>query len=110
MKQSTNLRKTILVVLLLLAFGMPSPVLAQGIVYGDSVPANTTIDADLVLIGQNVSLDGTVNGNVFILGNQVRIDGQVNGSLICMSFRLAYPASKAPPFNAICSPWAWMPD
>jgi hypothetical protein len=93
MKQSTNLRKTILVVLLLLAFGMPSPVLAQGIVYGDSVPANTTIDADLVLIGQNVSLDGTVNGNVFILGNQVRIDGQVNGSLIAIGQNLAIGGS-----------------
>jgi hypothetical protein len=89
MKAISNLRKHILAGTLLLIFVIPIPVQAQGIVYGDSVPANATINADLVLIGQNVSIDGTVNGNVFILGNQVRIDGQVNGSLIMIGQNLA---------------------
>jgi hypothetical protein len=83
------LRKIILAVVLVVSLAMPSSVLAQGIVYGDSVPASDVVNADLVLIGQNVSIDGTVNGNVFILGNQVRIDGQVNGSLIVIGQNLA---------------------
>ncbi len=81
MKKNTT--KFILLVLsLLLVFGVPTPVHAQGIVYGDTVPTGKTIDQDILLVGQNVLIDGTVNGNVFIFGNQIQINGDVNGSLI----------------------------
>ena len=89
MRSSSSLRNLILVTVTLLLFALPSPALAQGIVYGDSVPAGTVVDADLVLVGQNVTIEGTVNGNVFILGNQVRVDGQVNGSLVVIGQNLS---------------------
>ena len=73
---------TALALTLLLAFGIPSPAHADGIIYGDNIPAGTVVNQDVVLIGQNVLIDGTVNGNVFILGNQVIVNGTVNGSLV----------------------------
>jgi hypothetical protein len=89
MWDSSSFRKILLITILLLSFSLPIPVQAQGIVYGDNVPANTVVDSDLILIGQNVSIEGTVNGNVFILGNQVQVDGQVDGSLIVIGQNLA---------------------
>lgn len=66
----------------LLAFGLATPAAAQGIIYGSSIPAGTTVDQDVFLVGQDVSIDGTVNGNVFVLGNQVVVNGTVDGSLV----------------------------
>lgn len=82
MKDSAGARFFALIVILFFIFAFPSPAYAQGIVYGDTIPAGTTVDHDVVLIGQNVRLDGTVNGNVFILGNQVEVNGSIDGSLI----------------------------
>jgi hypothetical protein len=82
MNNTARVRNRLLVGLLLLALAFPTSARAQGIIYGDSVPAGATVDYDVVLIGQNVSLDGTVNGNVFILGNQVTINGTVDGSVV----------------------------
>jgi hypothetical protein len=82
MKGYARIRFIILVATLILAFGVPMPAHAQGLVYGDTIPAGTVLDYDVILIGQNVSIEGTVNGNVFILGNQVTINGEVNGSLV----------------------------
>ncbi len=78
----------LLAIALLLAFALPTPALAQGIVYGDTIPAGTVVDYDVVLVGQNVSIEGTVNGNVFILGNQVTVNGEVNGSLLMIGQNL----------------------
>jgi cytoskeletal protein CcmA (bactofilin family) len=69
----------------LLAFGLATPAAAQGIIYGSSIPAGTTVDQDVFLVGQDVSIDGTVNGNVFILGDQVRVNGTVDGSLVLVA-------------------------
>jgi len=55
---------------------------AQGIVYGSSVPAGTTIQNDIVLFGDDVTIDGTVDGDVFALGNTVHINGAVSGALV----------------------------
>ncbi len=73
-----------LVSILLLSFGLPIPVHAQSLVYGDTVPAGTVVDQNVMLVGQNVTVAGTVNGDVFVLGNQVTINGTINGSLILM--------------------------
>lgn len=72
---------------LLLAFSLPSPVAAAdgGIFYGDTIPAGTVIDHDIVLFGENVLIEGTVIGNVFILGNQVVVNGTVDGSLVLIA-------------------------
>ncbi|MFZ5912121.1 MAG: hypothetical protein ACOYYU_19110 [Chloroflexota bacterium] len=78
----------LLAIALLLAFALPTPALAQGIVYGDTIPGGTVVDYDVVLVGQNVSIEGTVNGNVFILGNQVTVNGEVNGSLLVIGQNL----------------------
>jgi hypothetical protein len=72
----------VLALTLLLTFGAPTAAHAQGIIYGDTIPAGTVVDHDVVLIGQAVTVDGTVNGNVFILGNQVTVNGIVDGSLV----------------------------
>jgi len=75
-------KRLLLTFLLLLVFALPAPAMAQGIVYGDSIPGGSVVDYDVILIGQNVSVEGTVNGNVFVIGNQVRVNGEVNGSLV----------------------------
>jgi cytoskeletal protein CcmA (bactofilin family) len=83
-RKSTRL----LAIALLLALALPTPALAQGIVYGDTIPGGTVVDYDVVLVGQDVSIEGTVNGNVFILGNQVTVNGEVNGSLLVIGQNL----------------------
>jgi cytoskeletal protein CcmA (bactofilin family) len=55
---------------------------AQGIIYGESVPAGKTVDNNIILAGNNISIAGTVNGDVIALGTDVRVDGEVNGSLV----------------------------
>lgn len=65
-----------------LALGVTTPAAAQGLVTGDTIPAGTVFDHDVILVGQNVTIDGTVNGNAFILGNQVIVNGTVDGSII----------------------------
>jgi hypothetical protein len=55
---------------------------AQGIVYGSSVPAGTTIQNDIILFGDDVTIDGTVDGDVIALGNTVRVNGAVSGALV----------------------------
>ncbi len=82
MKRSGWAKLLGLTFVLLLSFGAPAPVLAQSLVYGESVPKGTVVDQDIMLVGQNVTIDGTVNGNVFILGNQVVVNGTIDGSLI----------------------------
>jgi hypothetical protein len=67
---------------LLLVLAVATPVSAQGLIGGNSVPAGTVLEQDVFLTGQNVSIDGDVTGNVFILGNQVAVNGNVDGSLI----------------------------
>ncbi len=85
MKRSWRGKLVLLTFILLLVLGNPSPVRAQSLVYGDTIPQGMVVDQDIVLIGQNVTIDGTVNGNVIVLGNQVAIRGVINGSLILLS-------------------------
>lgn len=86
MKRFARIRWSLLVIILLMAFLLPSSARADdGLVYGETVPAGAVVNHDVILIGQNVSLQGTVNGNVFILGNQVVVDGVVNGSLVMIA-------------------------
>ncbi|MCJ7434811.1 MAG: hypothetical protein MUO77_15115 [Anaerolineales bacterium] len=81
-----RIKLTLFAVLLLAVFIFPTSARADdGIIYGEKVPAGTTVDHDVFLVGQNVSVEGTVNGNVFILGNQVLISGKVNGSLVMIA-------------------------
>jgi len=84
MNRSFRNKLIILVLSLLMAFGMTTPVAAEGLITGDTIPAGMVYEHDAILIGQNVVIDGTVNGNVFILGNQVTINGKVDGSLILL--------------------------
>ena len=86
MKRITRIKLILLAVLFLSAFLFPVSARADGgIIYGEKIPAGTTVDHDVVLVGQNVSIEGIVNGNVFILGNQVLINGKVNGSLVMIA-------------------------
>lgn len=70
---------------LVLLFGAVSPAHAQGIVAGDTIPAGTTVDDDVILFGETVTIDGDVNGNVFALGGTVTVNGKVDGSLYAIS-------------------------
>jgi cytoskeletal protein CcmA (bactofilin family) len=86
MKRTMRVKLTLSAILLLAAFLLPTSASAyDGIIYGEKIPAGTTVDHDVLLVGQNVSIDGTVNGNVFILSNQVLINGKVNGSLVMIA-------------------------
>ena len=58
---------------------------AQGIVYGDSIPAGVTIQNDVILYGNDVVVDGTVEGDVIALGNSVRVTGTITGTLVSAS-------------------------
>ncbi len=70
---------------MVLLFGAVSPVHAQGIVAGDTIPAGTTVDDDVILFGDTVTIDGDVNGNVFALGGTVTVNGKVDGSLFALT-------------------------
>jgi hypothetical protein len=83
MKKHSMLLSTILTLVLL--FGAVSPAHAQGIIAGDSVPAGTTVDDDVILFGETVTIDGNVNGNVYALGGTVTVNGKVDGSLYAIS-------------------------
>lgn len=86
MKRSMRAKLILFAVVLLAAFLIPTSARADdGILYGETIPAGTTVDHDVLLIGQNVSIEGTVNGNVFILGNQVLVNGKVDGSLVMIA-------------------------
>ncbi len=82
MKHSFRSKYIVLIVSLVLAFTLATPVAAQGLVYGSSIPAGATVEQDVLLVGQNVTIDGDVEGNVFVLGNQVTVNGRVDGSLV----------------------------
>ncbi len=71
---------TVLAATLMLAF--PQPALAQGIVYGQSIPSGVVVENDVLLAGETVTIDGTVLGDVVAVGTTVRINGQIRGSLI----------------------------
>lgn len=55
---------------------------AQGIIYGESIPANETVENDLILSGDAVTMDGTVEGDMLAIGNSVEVNGTVEGSLL----------------------------
>jgi hypothetical protein len=55
---------------------------AQGILYGSTIPAGSTIEDDAILWGDTVTVDGTVNGDVFAFGRTIKINGKVTGSVI----------------------------
>ena len=65
-----------------LSFTLTRPSQAQGVViYGDQVPAGTTVDNDVILFGKDVVVAGDVKGDVFALGQTVTISGTIDGSL-----------------------------
>jgi len=84
MKTSLLPRLIVSVICFCLVFGLTSPVLAQGIFHGSTIPSGVVVDGDAFLSGQEIVIDGTVNGNVVVVGNQVTVNGMVNGSLIAL--------------------------
>ncbi|MCL4368571.1 MAG: polymer-forming cytoskeletal protein [Actinobacteria bacterium] len=79
----SRLRLALLLVLATsLMLGIPQPAQAQGIVYGQSIPAGVVVENDVLLAGQTVTIDGSVLGDVIAVGTTIRINGQVRGSLI----------------------------
>lgn len=67
-----------------LFLGVTRSAQAQGIDYGDEVPAGETVENDIILIGDTVNLDGKVVGDVIALGSNVQVNGTVEGSLITL--------------------------
>jgi hypothetical protein len=72
----------VLFVFMLLSFGFPGSVSAQGIVYGDGVPDGTVVEGDILLAGDHVVIAGDVNGDVVAVGRSVSVSGDIAGSLI----------------------------
>ncbi|MBM3153615.1 MAG: hypothetical protein FJZ96_15665 [Chloroflexi bacterium] len=80
----TTIQKTISILglSLALAIAIAPPVHAQQIYQGDTVPAGTVLEQDVILFGREITIDGDIHGNVLILGNQVVVNGDVDGSLV----------------------------
>jgi len=72
----------ILVLVFILVFSLAQPAVAQGIIYGDTVPTGTEVDQNLILTGYDVTIDGTVNGDVMAFGTRVTVNGTINGTLV----------------------------
>jgi hypothetical protein len=82
MKRSIHVRFLFIILTFSLALVITTPAAAQGPITGDTIPAGTVVDHDVILVGQNITIDGIVNGNAFVLGNQVTVNGIVDGSII----------------------------
>ena len=72
----------VLFIFMLLSFGFPGSVSAQGIVYGDGVPEGTVVEGDILLAGDHVVIAGDVDGDVLAVGRTISISGNIAGSLI----------------------------
>lgn len=82
---SVRRRRALVVLLVLLSILIPvAPVQAQGVVYGDSIPAGTDVDQDVVLYGDTVTVRGTVHGDVVAVGRFVEVAGTIHGSLVAI--------------------------
>ena len=57
---------------------------AQGIGYGDAIPAGEVVDNDVFLYGNEVSVEGEVIGDVLAVGKKVTVNGKVQGSLVIL--------------------------
>jgi len=81
-----NLIKVIAVtfVFLTLALVWVKPAQAEGIVYGDTVPAGDVVEQNLVLSGKTVTIDGKVEGDVLAMGEEVILNGEINGSMVAI--------------------------
>ncbi len=55
---------------------------AQGIIYGDDVPAGQTVERNIILIGDRITIDGDVDGDVLAVGSNITINGEISGSLV----------------------------
>jgi hypothetical protein len=61
--------------------GTTQAVRAEGILYGSTISAGSTIENDAILWGDNVTVAGDVQGDVFAFGRTVTVTGNVEGSL-----------------------------
>ncbi len=55
---------------------------AQGIIFGDDVPAGQTVEKNIVLIGDRITINGNVDGDVLAVGSEITINGEISGSLV----------------------------
>ncbi len=81
----TNIWKIIvstLVITILAALVLVPHARAQGIIYGDDVPAGQTVEKNIILVGDNVTINGNVDGDVLAVGSDVTINGEISGSLV----------------------------
>ena len=63
------------------------------VIEGDTIPAGTVVDNDVIITGEAVIIDGDVLGDVFAFGNTVAINGTIDGSLITVSPEVAINGS-----------------
>ena len=82
-----NYRKCLLAALgliLLAALWLPPAGKAQGISFGDRIPAGQVVEQNMIIIETDVLIDGIVNGDVVAIGNTITLNGEVNGSLVAL--------------------------
>ncbi len=63
-------------------FSLTDSASAEEIYHGDTIPAGTTVENDVILNGDNVTVAGNVDGDLLAVGNNITIDGNVSGSAI----------------------------
>ena len=76
------MKKTIVLLTLLLIFLIPSPTNAK-IIQGEKViiKSNEVVNDDLFIVGSSVQIDGKVNGDVYAAGENVVVNGVVSGDV-----------------------------
>lgn len=71
----------ILILLTVLSFFFPHPVVAQG---NELLPVGQVIDSDYIRTGQTVQVDGDINGDAFLAGGIVTVNGKIGGDLFVL--------------------------
>lgn len=84
MNNKTSLwSRLLLSALIALTMGLFATQKAQAVAINNqgNLPADQTVDDDLIISGETVSVDGTVNGLVIASGSVVNVNGTINGDL-----------------------------
>ncbi len=74
-------------------FSLTGSANAEEIYQGDTIPAGTTVENDVILSGDDIAVAGDVDGDLFAFGSNITIDGDVNGSIYAIGQNIAVNGS-----------------
>ncbi|HJS20156.1 MAG TPA: polymer-forming cytoskeletal protein, partial [Anaerolineales bacterium] len=71
----------------------PSPVMAKGAAFEDTVEEGEVVDHNMVLSGPVVVMDGKIEGDLWAIGDKVTINGEVDGNLVAIGNKVVLNGS-----------------